>query len=271
MNSNIVKHGLLSSDTKRLHSLFSPSKSFIGTSLQGRCIGIKQYIKIYGNVTQPMQEILINADGNEYVLPYALYGFTNSADISCSDCIYIDDHNEKVYYYKNINYVDLNSIISNIKINKIYDTHSTFQFQTNITTMNGTKKAGVSNLYSDDFVTHRQLSTGIYDSGIVGAGNSHVVYIKMKADDENYFYQGERITDIIQLRGWLNERNVRIFFERETPIITDITDTQIGKALLKLQPQKDFSWSINGALAEMSVYCNINDVLSEIMAMVLEQ
>ncbi len=270
MNSNIVKYGLSSSQTDKLMDLFCPTKLHIGTDIYGKCAGLKQYLKINGKDTEPLTEIQINADGNNYILPYVLFGFSNSADVSCRDCIYVDNQNNKVYLKINVNCVDLNAIKNYIKVNKVYDTHSTFQFQTNSSLINGVKKYGVSNLYSEHFVTHRQLSTGIYDSGIVGAGNSNIVYIKMKADDENYFYQGERITDITRFREWLSDKNIKIYFERETPVISDITDTHIGQKLLNLQPEKDFSWSINGALAEMNVYCNIDDVIAEIMAMILE-
>ena len=270
MNSNIIKRNNTKSDEKILYNLFSPTELYIGNTIHGNCIGYKKYLILKGNNPQYQSPVVLNADGEIISIDLVLKGFENEADCTCGDSLYVDDTKGKVYHYTNVYELELKKFTSYISVNKIYDTHSTFQMYTYAIPGNVEKKKGLSNLYSSAFITHRQSSPSIYDSGIVGAEISGYIYFKMEADDESYFYNGERITDISQFRNWITENDVRILYERSVPLVTDITDTELGKRLLDLCPENNFSWSIEGSLCELCVYRNIDDVLTEIKSMIIE-
>lgn len=267
MNSNIIKNKGISSDTRKLYSMFCPTQFYTGESVSGNYNGLRKHLKI---TACNSDVISINSDGTMYQPDINMMGFINSADVMCGDCIFVDDDNQKVYYYNNIYELELKNYISKISINKIYDTHSTFQINTATSVVGDEKKSGVSNLYSDQFITHRKSSPSIYDSGIVGADFSQYIYIKIKSDDERYFYNGERIVDVASFRDWVVLNDVSIFYERENPIITDITDTDAGRMILGITHKNEFEFSVENAVAELCVYRNINDVLSEIKAMIIE-
>lgn len=270
MNSNIVKKGISSSEMNNLFNLFCPTETVFGSTFEGQCIGKKKSLTIIGTNPDLAQSIMINADGNEFSIPVSLRGFENSVDVRCGDSIIVDDVNQKVYLYTNVFELKLKDVSSKIGINKIYDTHSTFQLNTQSSMPNDYKKTGVSNLYSKDLITHKKSSPTIYDSGIVGSEINGYVYIKFKADDEKYFYMGERIVTLEQMRSWIIENDFSILYEREKPVITDITHTAEGRSLLNLQPKEEFSWNIYGLYGEMCVYCHVDKALAKVSAMILE-
>ncbi|MBE7045948.1 MAG: hypothetical protein E7396_00885 [Ruminococcaceae bacterium] len=270
MNSNIIKNSLSSSESDKLINLLCPSELYTGVELSGKCIGYKKYLKITGTDPEPEQEVTIDADGEIYNIPFLLFGFTNTAGFKCGDCIYVNNADKKVYYEKNLYEISLNTILKQISINNIYDTHSTFQINTVQALTDNAKKIGISNLYCKDINTLKHSSSSIYTSGIVGTDYSGFIYIKLEANDERYFYNGERITDIQTFRNWAEENDIKILFERANPIVEDITDTYIGRLLLDIKPKKDFVWNISGGTAELCVHCNIDDVLTQIKAMILE-
>lgn len=203
-------------------------------------------------------------------------GFINSQDVKMGDYIYVDDVAGTVKKVQKIGMFDLcqyPTIISNATDQTDY-----IAFQINPGKQPVRKSTGITNIYTDKMPTNRLASSLIKTTGVSGNTDTGIIYIKFNKTDTNYTYNNECITSREQFDGWLSEQgSFNIYFELETPVETDITNTTLGQKLLSLQPQKSYHWTIqNGDTAtnedaqiDLIVYRDINKVISELQALIL--
>ncbi len=269
MYSNIISDSAATLSIKALHKYFSPTELTFSPQHMGKSAGYKKYLKITSITPDGGGEKKIIADSREIPIEIYLSGFNNSDSVVYGDYIYVDDANNKVMLCKCINKVNLRDYASSVVLNKIHENHITFQIRINMNNIN--KKPGISNVYSDVMKTHLISSTSISDTGLVGSESSSLLFIKVSANDENYFYNGERITDIDIFRQWLSENDFYIYYEMESCEFTDISNTPTGIKLLSLQPESEYCWTITGAMSELCVYTDIDYQLAKIKSMIIEE
>lgn len=268
MYSNIISSGVTNASIKSLQKYFSPTELTFSPALMGKSTGYKKYFKITSTTPDGVGEKKIITDNTEIPVEICLSGFNIAESAVYGDYIYVDDDNNKVMLCKCINKVNLRDYVNKVALNKIHGAHTTFQIIINMNNMN--KKPGISNVYSDVMKTHLISSTSISETGLVGAESSSFLYIKISATDEKFFYNGERITDIDVFREWLSENDFYIYYEMESCECTDISTTQTGISLLRLQPEKEYHWTMSGAVGELCVYTDIDYQLAKIKSMIIE-
>ena len=266
MNSNIVKNNVSSYDIQKLAGIFCPSKIYTGDILSGKSIGMKKYLRLT-STTLSNDTMSVNTDEDTYIIDYEMSGYTNNLDVTNGDEIFVDNKDGKVYFIKNIHYIDMSDANMKFYITKIYDTHSVFECTT--APIGVIKANGDTNLYCTHLDTLSSQTSG-NNSCVVGINISGYIYLKFNAEDERYFVNGKRIETVNELKSWISANSPRIYFERKDPITTDITDTELGQMLLTLNPKKEFVWEMTNLKGELSVYEDIDSALNDIRALILE-
>lgn len=268
MYSNIVKKRITSEDMRSLSQIFCPTKTYFGSEFSGKSTGYKKYLILSGTEVEPSQPLAVTANSKEYPTGYFAEGYINNGQFRCGDEIFADNISKRVFFRKKVYTVNLRNHLNAIYLNKKYDTHTTFEFDSN--SVGCSKANGLSNLYCTHFDTYVSQLTDNSESCVVGINISGYIYLKFNAQDEKYFLNGKRIETVQEAKEWISLNSPVMCYERKTPEIIDITDTDIGRMLLNLEPQKEFDWKISGGIGELCVYESIDDALNELRTIILQ-